>query len=132
MTLANSVQILARDVNEALGPGLRENAYHEGLKVALADDGIQFTSEATIPVLYRGFPVARMHPDLVVGDDERLLMELKVDRDGSAQLARYIDYAQRNEMDNIAGGIMVNFGSGITVKELDLNGDSELLLRTDS
>lgn len=115
MALAEDVIQCAEDVQEQLGPHLRENAYHEALKVALSDEGIQFTSEATIPVLYRDFPVARMHPDLIVGDDERLILELKVNRNGSQQLRTYLDYADRNDMDGITGGLAISFGDSLEV-----------------
>jgi GxxExxY protein len=113
-----TVRECAEDVQAELGPNLRENAYHEALLVALSNEGVQATSEATIPVLYRGFPVARMHPDLIVGSDERYILELKVDRDGTAQLRTYLDYAARNDMDDIVGGLMFSFGDGLEVNEV--------------
>jgi len=118
MSLSETVEECAQDVQDELGPHLRENAYQEALKVALSDEGIQHTEEATIPVLYRGFPVARIHPDMIVGTDERYIIELKVNRDGSDQLQTYLNYAEEVGMDNIEGGMMISFGDGVTVKEL--------------
>lgn len=112
-----AVEDSAERVNDELGAGLRENAYHESLLVELSDRGVPFTTEATIPVMYRGKPVARMHPDLMVGDDELLIVEVKSGRDGTDQLRGYIEHARKSSMD-IAGGIMVSFGPTITVKQL--------------
>lgn len=118
MTLADDVIACAEDVQGELGPHLRENAYHEAMLVALSDEGIPFTTEPTIPILYRDFPVARMHPDLIVGNGERLILELKVDRDGTKQLKTYLDYADRADMDEVTGGIMFSFGDGLETKSV--------------
>jgi len=118
MDLPDTVRTCAEDVNDELGAGLRENAYHKALEVALSDEGVQFTTEATIPVLYREIPVARMHPDLIVGTDERYILELKAGRDGTAQLKRYLDYADANGMDSIEGGLMLSFGQKLDTKQL--------------
>lgn len=108
-----------KEVNDVLGSGLRENAYQEALKVALTDKAVQFTEEATIPVLFRGFPVARLHPDLIVGDDSRCIVELKVDRDGSAQAAQYLDHAHTVGLEDIGGAVAVSFGSDLEIQEVD-------------
>jgi len=117
MSLADNVQECAQDVNDELGPYLRENAYHKALEVALSDEGIQFTTEATIPVVYREFPVARMHPDLIVGFDERYIVELKVNSGAEKQVKRYLDHADRLGMDDIVGGIVISFGNSLEVED---------------
>jgi GxxExxY protein len=118
MSIPDCVRRCAEDVQSELGSGHRENAYQKALLVALADEGVQFTSEATIPVLYRGMPVARMHPDLIVGSDDQYILELKVDRDGEAQCRRYIEHADRTGMDDVAGGLAISFGSQLDITEL--------------
>lgn len=118
MTLEDDVIACAEDVQQELGPHLRENAYQEALKVALTDEGIQHSTEDTIPVLYRGFPVARMHPDLIVGGDERIILELKVDRHGVNQLSTYLDYADRAGMDDIEYGLSLSFGDGLDTRRV--------------
>lgn len=117
MSVPNTVRECARDVNSSLGGGLRENAYHKALLVALSDEGVQHTTEATIPVIYREYPVARLHPDLIVGDDERYIVELKVDADGSRQLQRYLDFARENQMD-VEGGLAISFGNRLDITSL--------------
>lgn len=105
-------------VNESLHPALRENAYQEALKCELSSTGCKFTEEATIPVKYDGFPIARMHPDLIVGEGDRYILELKVDRDGTAQLDSYLQYAELAGMDDVVGGLMISFGSELDIAEL--------------
>lgn len=118
MNTVDVVRECAHDVNDELGPGLRENCYQKALALALSERDIKFTTEATIPVLYRGFPVARMHPDLIVSDgNDAYIVELKVDSDGSGQAARYVEYAQRNDM-GYDGGIAVSFGRECSVDEV--------------
>lgn len=112
------VEECAEDVNEELPVGMRENAYHQAMLVALSDAGVEFTTEATIPVTFRGLPIARMHPDLIVtGEEGRYLVELKVSRDGTEQLQGYLHYAEANDMDDVVGGIMVSFGTELDVLE---------------
>lgn len=118
MSLAEDVKRCAADVNSELGPHLREHAYQEALQVALTGEGVQYTTEATIPVMFRGFPVARMHPDLIVGDVYRLILELKVGSDGTDQLRSYIDYADRIGLDDVDGGLMISFGEDLEVNEI--------------
>lgn len=118
MTLVEDVKESAVDVNDELNPHLRENAYQEAMKVALSDMGIQYTEEATIPILYRDFPIARVHPDMIVGSDERYIIELKVDHDGTQQLKTYIEYADKVGMENIEGGLMISFGSDLMINEV--------------
>lgn len=118
MSLVEDVKQSANDVNDELSPNLRENAYHEAMKVELSERGIVFTSEATIPVMYRGFPVARMHPDLIVGEDERFILELKADRDGRDQLRTYLQYAEKIDMTDVEGGLMISFGEDLRLAEL--------------
>lgn len=117
MTLTEDVKECARDVDAELNPHLRENAYQEAMKVALSDEGIQYTEEATIPIQYRGFPIARVHPDMIVGDDERYIIELKVGHDGTEQLKTYIEYADKIDME-CEGGLMISFGEDLLINEV--------------
>lgn len=118
MALPDIVTECAERVNDELGPGFREHAYHEALLVELTEQGILHNSETTIPVMYRDIPIARMHPDLVVGDTEKYIVELKVDRDGSAQCARYLDHAESAGMSQIVGGIAISFGTELEVTDV--------------
>jgi|APHM01.1.fsa_nt_gi hypothetical protein len=106
----------AERVNDNIATNLRENAFQKALMVELSGVGLPYTTEATIPVMYRGMPIATLHPDLVVGDSERYIIELKVNRDGTDQLLGYMNHAAEIGVDNVVGGIMINFGNS-----LDLN-----------
>ena len=101
----------ARNVCRELGSGYRENVYHQALIAELSKNDIEITTEPTIPVYYAGKPVARVHPDLIVGDgNEKFIVELKAGSDGTDQLQTYIDTAERAGMSDIEGGVMVSFG----------------------
>lgn len=113
--LRKTVESCAQSVNDELGPGHRENAYHKAMIVALSDKGVALSTEATIPITYDGRPVARMHPDMVVGDDECLVLELKADYDGTEQLQRYLTYY---DDDGVVGGQMISFGEDLEVVDL--------------
>lgn len=117
MSVADQVIECSRDVNASLGPGFRENAYQQAMVVCLSEKGLSVTQEATIPVLYRDKSIARMHPDLIVGDSEVYLVELKVDGSGEQQLARYLDQADRNEIVH-DGGIVISFGDTLEYSTL--------------
>lgn len=118
MDTVSVVRRAATSVNESLHSSLQENAFHEALTLELSSIGMQHTSEATIPIRYKDFPVARMHPDLIVGYDDRYILELKVDRDGTEQLDAYLQYAAEASMDGVVGGLMISFGNELDIVEL--------------
>jgi GxxExxY protein len=112
------VEDAASRVVDELPDGLRENAYHQALSIELSDcDGIRVTDETTIPVYYRGTPVARVHPDMCLIDDggTRYLVEIKAGYDGREQLRQYLELAEDSSMD-VDSGIFVNFGEDLTVE----------------
>jgi|APHM01.1.fsa_nt_gi hypothetical protein len=109
----------AERVNSALASNLRENAFQKAFMAELSFSGMAYTTEATIPIVYRGMPIARLHPDLVVGRDERYIIELKVSRDGTGQLRGYMNQAAKIDVDNVVGGIMISFGSSLETNMVD-------------
>lgn len=112
--VTDRVRDAATAVQTELGPGLRESAYQDALSYELSSRGVACTTEVTIPVLYKDVPVARMHPDLAVGNVSTYLVELKVDRDGLSQLETYLRYADENDME-IGGGVLIVFGESLSV-----------------
>lgn len=118
MTVQDDIIECAQNVQGELGGGHRENVYHKAFMLELADAGLVYSTESTFPVLYRDFAIARMHPDLVVGDDDRYVVELKVNRDGTEQLARYLEHAEKNGRDDIKGGVMISFGDQLEYNTL--------------
>lgn len=117
MAIEDQVVAEAKMVQEALGPGHRENAYHEALATGLSERGIRHTTEATGTITYRGVPVARIHPDLILQDDENdrtVIVEIKVDSDGTDQLRRYLDNMEAD------CGLMLSFGEELEYTELSV------------
>lgn len=112
----------AADVNNELGPKQTEHAYHQAFIVCLSDRGIQLSTEGTITIDYRGNPVARMHPDLIIGGDEKLIVELKHEYDGSEQLRRYLNWSD-GSIEGVVGGVMCSFGSELAVRRFDQHGN---------
>lgn len=110
-TLA-TIERAARDVHRDLGAGLSERAYHAALETELSYQGMPFSSESTIPIYYRQKPIAYRQPDLVVGDDVRVLVELKASSNrGVSQLQSYLELARADDNLDIASGLLVQFNS---------------------
>jgi GxxExxY protein len=108
--MRSKIEEAADEVHGELDSSHRENVYHQAMLVELSDRDVSYTTEATIPVMYKGMPVARGHPDLIVEGDDRYIVELKSGRNsGTKQLERYLQMAADNDMD-IAGGFVVTFG----------------------
>ncbi len=63
------------EVHKSLGPGLVEVAYERAVCFELADRGVRFECETTVPITYRGRPIYTHRLDIVVG--ESILLELK-------------------------------------------------------
>jgi GxxExxY protein len=63
------------EVHRALGPGLLEATYEEGLCLELAAAGLAFDRQLRLPVTYRGRIIGEYRPDLVVA--KRVLVEIK-------------------------------------------------------
>lgn len=63
------------EVHRALGPGLLEATYEEGLCIELADAGLTFDRQLRLPVRYKGQTIGEYRPDLVVAN--RVVIEIK-------------------------------------------------------
>jgi GxxExxY protein len=101
----------AEQVFDELGSGHTESVYHRALETELSARGIQFTSETTLPIRYRGNAVGRCHPDLVVRDnDEVAIVELKAGSSrGEDQLSGYCDRAVETEKFESPVGLLLQF-----------------------
>lgn len=56
-------------VHKNMGPGLLESVYHKCLAHELDLRGLQYTSQLTIPIPYKGITIdAELRPDFVVED----------------------------------------------------------------
>lgn len=87
------------------------------MEVELSSRGIEFSSEGTIPVTYKGKPVGRRRPDMFIEtDDGMVVTELKAgSNSGEAQLLDYQDILGEDSNFNIVGGILVRFNEEVEV-----------------
>ena len=104
----------AIEVHKHLGPGLLESVYHECMKKELFLKSINYNSQLTVPINYKGLLIdADYRLDFLVED--KIVVELKA-MDGilpvhEAQLLTYMKLLQKPK------GILLNFNSTNIVKE---------------
>jgi len=65
----------AIDVHKALGPGLKERAYHSALCESLSRGNLAYQSKRSFPVSFGGVQIATYEPDLIVEDT--VIVEVK-------------------------------------------------------
>ena len=111
---------LTYDVYNSLGPGYNEVVYHRALEVAFRINSIEYQSEVTVPVLYKGFNVGHSRIDLLVKD---IIIELKavahLNNDSIIQIRNYMKTV------SIAQGLVINFSQKNSLLELKyIQGDS--------
>ena len=63
------------EVYNTLGPGFKEQIYHNALVRELTNRGISFSEKERIPILYKGEKVGVYEPDFVI--DGKILVEIK-------------------------------------------------------
>lgn len=107
------VEESAERVYDELGPSLSERAYHNALETELSHRGIEFSSESNFSIHYRGKPVAYRRPDLLVGEDKVIVVELKAGSTaGLDQLKSYLSLGVDDANLDIVGGILICFNEG--------------------
>jgi GxxExxY protein len=104
--LSNRVIGLAIDVHRAIGPGLLESVYQECMCMELADAGIPFQSQATVPVQCKGRSIPLgFRSDIIVAD--AIILEIKaVAAIVPAHEAQMLTYLR---MSGIRLGFLMNF-----------------------
>ena len=101
---------LAIDVHRGLGPGLLESAYEACLCAELAEAGIRFTRQVTLPIIYKSVRLERAYRlDIVV--NATLIVEVKaVDRLLPVHDAQLLTYLR---LTNYPVGLIFNFNSAV-------------------
>lgn len=97
---------LAIEVHRATGPGLLESVYAGFLGLELREAGIEFQTEVTVPVIYKGatFPFG-FRADMVV--ENAVILEIKaVTSFVPAHEAQILTYLR---MSHIRVGLLMNF-----------------------
>jgi GxxExxY protein len=104
----------AIEVHKHLGPGLLESVYHTCLKKELTIRGLEFETELTIPVYYKGLELETgLRCDLLV--EKSLIVELKaVEKVLPIHEAQILTYMNLLE---IPIGLMINFNVTHIFKE---------------
>lgn len=112
----------AEEVHDELGTGFTENVYHRALESELSREGISFTSEGSVPIYYKGFPVGRRRPDMFVEvDDSTIVVELKAGNSGGdEQLLQYLDLLRENDNYGISKGILIRFNDSVETVEKNI------------
>jgi GxxExxY protein len=95
----------AIEVHRNLGPGLLESVYEKALCFEMEQHGIDFVSQITVPIIYKGKILGEHRLDLLV--EGQIVVELKaVDRFDpvfQAQILSYLKLTGKNL------GLLINF-----------------------
>ncbi|MBK9216513.1 MAG: GxxExxY protein [Chloracidobacterium sp.] len=100
----------AIEVHRGIGPGLLESAYERCLCYELAQNGLRFRRQVSLPVVYKGVELDCGYVlDIIVEDT--IILELKaVDRLISIHEAQLLSYLR---MLNMRVGLLLNFHSAV-------------------
>ena len=104
------------EVHSALGPGFQEIIYHNALKIALQDTGIEFVSERQYRIKFRNKEVGIHRLDLLV--ENKVVVELKAVENDIPLLfvAQILSYLKAT---NLQVGLIINFGNNsLEIKRL--------------
>ena len=96
------------EVHTTLGPGFREQVYHNALKLALKQEGLKYETEQTFDVHYSNEVVGTYRADLVI--ESKVIVEIKavvgfMPKIFESQLLSYLKASK------IHVGLLVNFGN---------------------
>lgn len=111
--LASRVLDYAFTVHRNLGPGLLESAYQLAMEAELSESSIPFTSQAEVPLEYKGRSISTAYRlDFLV--DDHLIVELKaVDAIHDVHLAQVLTYLK---LTDIRLGLLLNFNVALMKK----------------
>lgn len=95
------------EVYNTLGPGFKEQIYHNALADELVRQGLSVESKKRISVQYKGKPVGTYEPDFIVED--KIIIEIKaveiMPKIFETQLYSYLKGIR------FKVGLLINFGS---------------------
>ncbi len=94
-------------VHSALGNGFQEVIYQRALEIEMADAGLKFARELSMPIYYKGKNIGERRVDFFV--EEKIMVELKaIIQLENVHLAQAKNYL---EAYNMEVGLLINFGS---------------------
>ena len=97
----------------SLKKGRTESVYQNALTVELKSEGIQYTEEETIPIIYKERSVGQERIDIILQSWLPIIIELKattadIKPDNLWQLLNYMRYK------DVSFGVVVNFSQAVT------------------
>lgn len=95
-------------VHSKLGPGFNERIYHNALKVALKEAGLEYETEKEFTVLFNGKKVGAFRLDLII--QQKVIVEIKALIGNIPEVFKYqlLSYLKASDL---RIGLLVNFGS---------------------
>jgi len=99
------------DVFNTLGPGHKESVYQKALAKEFSSQKIQYLSEKSLDVFYKGDKVGVYKPDFIVED--RVVVEIKALGFFPQEAKKQLDYYLRGT--NYKLGLLINFGPKLTI-----------------
>jgi len=106
--LTEKVIACAYKVHRALGPGFNEGIYHNGLKMALEEDGLRFQTEKSFNVSFRGKHIGRLRLDLII--ENRVIIEVKA-LTGNLPAVFELQVLSYLKASGHKVGLLINFGN---------------------
>jgi len=104
--LTNTVIAVFYEVYNEIGSGFLESIYHQAMRIALEQKGMQVAIEVPVPVFFRTYKVGDFRADLVVNN--LILLELKalqtLEKIHEQQITHYLKATP------LEVGLLLNFG----------------------
>jgi GxxExxY protein len=98
----------AFEVHKSLGPGFLEAVYQEALSIELTERQIPFSSQAEVPVFYKGRKLKTCYRADFVFEDS-LIVELKaISKLGDIETAQVLNYLRAS---GFRKALLFNFGT---------------------
>lgn len=101
---SNTIQEMATNVWNKLGPGFSESVYHKALEIELRSNHFIYDCERNTPVLYKNHTVGYVRLDIIILD--QLIIELKsiskLNEDSKTQIKMYTKLLH-------LPGVLINF-----------------------
>lgn len=95
------------EVYNELGPGHKEQIYHEALKIIFNEDKINFIEKKRLRIKFRGNDIGIYEPDFIIED--KIIVEIKSVLIFPAVFEKQLYYYLRGS--NYKIGYLVNFGN---------------------
>ena len=97
----------AMEVHRILGNGFQEVIYQRALEIEMASQGLEFSREHEMDILYKGEHIGTRRVDFFV--EEKVMVEIKaVIQLEDVHLAQAINYLEAYGLDI---GLLINFGA---------------------